>query len=252
MISAVTATAGISGTAAIAWTTDQLSNSRVDYGTAQGSLTLNVSDATLLTAHSLTLTGLTQGTTYYFRVTSANASGFASTSPVTANAPASFVENTISLWAPATTPATIDSADATAVELGMKFRSDSAGVITSVRFYKAATNTGSHIGHLWSSTGALLGTVTFTGETASGWQQANFAAPIAIVANTTYIVSYYAPVGHYSVTGLYFATAANNVPLHGLANGTDGPNGVYIYGASAFPNLSFNSDNYWVDVVYHP
>ena len=36
-------------------------------------------------------------------------------------------------------------------------------------------------------------TVTFTGETASGWQQATFATPVAITANTTYVVSYYAP-----------------------------------------------------------
>jgi len=248
VISAVTATAGISGAATIAWTTDQLSTSSVAYGTAPGSLTLNASNATLVTAHSLTLTGLTQGTTYYFTVTSANASGFASTSPVT---PASFMENAISLWAPATTPATIDSADPGAVELGMKFQSTTAGFISGVRFYKAATNTGSHLGHLWSSTGTLLGTVTFTGETASGWQQANFATPISIAANTVYIVSYYAPSGHYSVNGSYFATAATNAPLQGLANATS-PNGVYIYGASAFPNQSFNSDNYWVDVLYHP
>ena len=57
------------------------------------------------------------------------------------------------------------------VEVGMKFRSDEDGYITALRFYKQANNTGTHVGHLWSGTGQLLAAATFTGETASGWQQ---------------------------------------------------------------------------------
>jgi hypothetical protein len=131
----------------------------------------------------------------------------------------------------------VDSGDANSVELGVKFRSDVAGYITGVRFYKAAANTGTHLGHLWTSTGTLLGTVTFAGETASGWQAASFSSSVPISANTTYIVSYFAPAGHYSDTDSFFATSGvDNPPLHALANGIDGPNGVYVYGASAFPN----------------
>ena len=55
----------------------------------------------------------------------------------------------------------------------MKFRSDVAGQVTGVRFYKGSGNTGTHIGNLWSSTGTLLASATFTGESASGWQQVN-------------------------------------------------------------------------------
>ena len=51
-------------------------------------------------------------------------------------------------------------------------------------------------------------TVTFTGETASGWQQVNFAERRSpITANTTYVVSYHAPNGHYTGTDTFFATA---------------------------------------------
>ena len=39
---------------------------------------------------------------------------------------------------------------------------------------------------LWSATGTLLATATFTNETASGWQQANFSNPVPITAGTTY------------------------------------------------------------------
>ena len=156
-----------------------------------------------------------------------------------------------SVFAAGSVPATVNVADTSAVGLGMKFRSDVAGTVTGIRFYKGNLNTGTHTGSVWSATGTLLGTVTFTAETASGWQQATLASPIAITANTTYVVSYYAPKGYYSANGGFFATsAADNAPLHGLASGTDGPNGVYRYGSTGFPSLSYNNTNYWVDVAF--
>ena len=104
------------------------------------------------------------------------------------------------------------------VELGTKFRADVSGYVTGIRFYKGATNTGTHIGSLWTSTGTRLAQVTFSNETASGWQQANFATPVAITAGTTYVVSYFAPNGAYSVDLNYFASTAQvNAPLRALA-----------------------------------
>ena len=151
-----------------------------------------------------------------------------------------------------TAPTNADSGDGTAVEVGVKFRSDSGGSIIGVRFYKSAANTGTHIGHLWSDSGQLLGTATFTSETASGWQQANFSSPIPATANATYVASYLAPVGHYSADSQFFAQAGtDNPPLHALANGVDGENAVFVYGAAGgFPNSSFNSANYWADVIF--
>jgi hypothetical protein len=149
-------------------------------------------------------------------------------------------------------PAVLSVNDGNAVEVGMKFRSDTAGTVTGVRFYKGSSNTGTHTGHLWSGTGTLLASVTFTGETASGWQQASFSSPVSITADTTYVVSYFAPNGAYSASGGYFSSAADKAPLHGLASGTDGPNGVFRYGSTAFPSGSFNNTNYWVDVVFNP
>ena len=68
------------------------------------------------------------------------------------------------------------------VEVGMRFTVDAAGYITGMRFYKSSANTGTHIANLWSSTGVKLATATFTSETASGWQQVNFATPMAVEA----------------------------------------------------------------------
>jgi hypothetical protein len=158
----------------------------------------------------------------------------------------------ISIWQSTDTPAIIDSGDATAAELGVRFSADSSAYLTGIRFYKATTNTGTHVGHLWTTTGQLLGTATFPGETASGWQQGYFSSPVLLTAGTVYVASYFAPNGHYSATGNYFAgTGVNRPPLHALADGVSGADGIYTYTTSgAFPSSSFNSTNYWVDVLY--
>jgi hypothetical protein len=149
------------------------------------------------------------------------------------------------------TPAVASVSDPSAVELGVKFRSDVAGFVTGVRFYKGATNTGTHVGNLWTSNGALLATATFSGESASGWQTVSFGSPVPIIANTTYVASYHANVGQYAFTAGGLASAVNNPPLHALANGTDGANGVYLYGAnSGFPSSPSNGSNYFVDAVF--
>jgi hypothetical protein len=156
-----------------------------------------------------------------------------------------------SIFPATSTPAVPADNDGQPIEVGVKFRSSQAGFITGVRYYKGATNTGTHIGHLWSSTGTKLAEITFTGESASGWQQMLFTTPVAIVANTTYVASYFSSAGYYGYTNPYFTTATTNTPLTALANGTDGGNGVYTYAAtSAFPNNTFQSANYWVDVLY--
>ena len=157
-------------------------------------------------------------------------------------------------WTSSTTPPQADSGDGSSVELGVKFRSDFDGYITGIRFYKSTLNTGAHVGNLWTLSGTLLGSATFTNETAFGWQQVNFNTPVAITANTTYVASYFAPNGHYAASGNFFSAAAfDDPPIHLLKNGTDGPNGIFSYSSvSAFPTSSFNSANYWVDVVYLP
>src|SRR4029453_7165605 len=121
-----------------------------------------------------------------------------------------------------------------------------------VRFYKSAANTGTHVGNLWSSTGTLLGTATFSGETASGWQQVTFSPAVAIAANTVYVASYRCPNGHYSGNANYFTPqGVDNPPLHALATGVSGGNGVYAYGAtSPFPTSTYNAANYWGDVMF--
>ena len=154
------------------------------------------------------------------------------------------------LWSTDTTPAVTAATDAREVELGVRFSADTDGWISGVRFYKGTTNTGIHTGSLWTSGGTLLSTTTFSGESASGWQQASFPAPIHITAGLTYIASYHAPAGHYAADTLYFVSPTDNAPLHAPASIVGAGNGVFRYGTTAFPTSTSNSTNYWVDVAF--
>ena len=144
----------------------------------------------------------------------------------------------------------MDSGDPGAVNLGVAFSSDTSGYIVGVRFYKSAANTGTHVGSLWSATGAVLAQATFTNETASGWQQILFSNPVAVTVGTTYVASYLDPNGRYSATPGAFTSEVDSAPLHAPASGAIG-NGLYAYGAaSTFPTNTYNSTNYWVDPIF--
>ena len=158
-----------------------------------------------------------------------------------------------SLWDSTPVPAVITVADPGPVVLGLKFQSLTDGYITGIYFYKGAEKTrartlavsGPRPGLCWSS-------VTFLNETTSGWQYQALTNPVPIGSNTTYVVSYYAPVGEYSADAGYFTSSGvTNYPLVALSNTDAGGNGVFGYGGSGvFPTSSFNAANYWVDVEY--
>jgi transcriptional regulator CtsR/regulation of enolase protein 1 (concanavalin A-like superfamily) len=191
-------------------------------------------------------TGLTPGTTYFYRVRATNTGG---DSAYSSEASATALTT---IWPPDATPAIIDQLDGVpSTEIGVRFNSDRAGWIKAIRFYKCATNTGTHVGHLWTNTGTLLATVTFTNETASGWQQADLPTPVAITAGTPYVASYYSQSQHFSQDLSYFAGHGHDqAPLHALADGVAGPNGIFRDNESAFPMEGNGAANYWIDVVF--
>jgi Domain of unknown function (DUF4082)/Bacterial Ig domain/Fibronectin type III domain len=165
-----------------------------------------------------------------------------------------------SIFGNGTTPLNADGGDPLSAELGVKFTTSVPGVVTGIRFFKSAANTGTHIGNLWTAGGQLLGSATFTNETSSGWQQVTFSNPVAITPDTTYIASYFDPSGHYSSDVGYFYSpppvgghALDAPPLHAVPADPTTNNGVYVYtSSSTFPSTTYQGTNYYVDVSFTP
>ena len=221
----------------------------VSYNPSTNTATLTPSSAL---ANGVTYTATVKGGTTEPRVKDLAGNALAANLSWSFTTASSGACNGNTIWPGTAVPAVAADPDTAAVELGVKFRSDVNGTACGVRFYKGSTNTGTHVGKLWSSGGTLLAQATFTGETASGWQQVTFSSPVAITANTVYVASYHAPNGRYAVNEGYFTTGVDTPPLHALQDGVSGGNGVYLYGAGGFPTNTFGSSNYWVDVVFIP
>jgi hypothetical protein len=145
---------------------------------------------------------------------------------------------------PGALPTVVTDPDTVPVELGMKFSSSVNGTIDEIRFYKAPQNTGVHTGSLWTSSGELLARATFSNETATGWQTAKLPTPVPITAGSTYVASYFAPLGRYSTDIHGFDTRVTRGQITVPAGA-----GVYSYGGG-FPEHNYLNSNYYVDVLF--
>jgi methionine-rich copper-binding protein CopC len=218
--------------------------------TVSGSTSFNSSDTVATFTPGISLGA---ETTYTVTVSGAqNSFGTPMSSPYSWSFTTAGAQCPCTIWPDSAQPSVTSVNDTSSLNLGVKFTTDVNGWIAGIRFYKGAGNSGTHVGSLWSSAGTLLGQVTFTNESASGWQQAYFSSPVAVTSGTTYIASYYAPNGGYSYDPAAFASAGvDNPPLHALPSSSSGGNGVYLYSSSpSFPTNSYNATNYWVDPVF--
>ncbi len=82
IISSVNATSTSSTAALITWTTDEASDSQVEYGTTLSLGSLSTLGSSLVTSHSVTLSSLIASTTYYYRVLSLDAYANEATSSI--------------------------------------------------------------------------------------------------------------------------------------------------------------------------
>ena len=119
------------------------------------------------------------------------------------------------------TPALTNATDGVSYELGMKFRLARPGVITALRYWKSPSDFGTHVGNLWAADGTLLATVTFAGETASGWQQQALAAPVRVQADKTYVISVNI-VSNYPFTSQGLMSSVVNGDIASVADGSNG------------------------------
>jgi hypothetical protein len=152
-----------------------------------------------------------------------------------------------------TVPFTTGFEDNNPYELGVKFKSSTSGFIKGIRFYRDPLSFGPFTATLWTSTGTALATGAFN-VSGSGWQEMQFASPVAITAGVTYVASYYSPNGRYAFDDARFATTPVTSTYGNLtapaSGGPDGSNGVFKTGASGFPDQSVDDANYYVDVIF--
>jgi Domain of unknown function (DUF4082) len=142
-------------------------------------------------------------------------------------------------------PVNQNASDGVSYELGMKFQSAKAGQITAIRYWKAASESGTHIGKIWSTTGNTLATVTFTNETASGWQQQALSTPLNIQANIIYIVSVNI-ISYFPITLDELTSSVVNGDLSSVADGNNA-----VFGSpNTLPTNSFRNSNYYRDIVF--
>nr|WP_246723443.1 DUF4082 domain-containing protein [Rhizobium brockwellii] len=204
------------------------------------------------TTRTFSGTPTTSGT-YGVKVTATDLGGLAANENFNITATAAPV--TYSLFNASSTPTQTNLNDGQQLEVGVKFQSNVVGDVTGIKFYRSANDNGQNVVDLWTTTGTKLATATFTNTTASGWQTVNFTTPVTIAANTNYIASYHT-TGAYVATDGFFANAVTNGPLTAQSSAVAGGNGVYGYGGSAtaglFPTNSFDSANYYADVVFRP
>jgi hypothetical protein len=129
-------------------------------------------------------------------------------------------------------------------EVGTRFTVDVDSKVSAFRFWKAAGESGTHTARLWTTSGSLLASATFSNETSSGWQTVHGGTEIAA---GTYVVSVNVNVQMVK-TAMYFDTAGAishddiyaDTSYHGQPAGsfpTTGSSGIYFVDVNFRPFL---------------
>jgi hypothetical protein len=166
-------------------------------------------------------------------------------------------QTTVTLFGTATPQTPVDP-DTNSVTLGVQFYSTQAGTINGVRFYRGAkSSSGYQVGIFDGTSGARLAYKAVTTDpcaTMPCWEEIDFASPLSISANKTYVSTYWVKGGHYAGDNQGLANKVTSGPLTAPGSSSiAGGNGVYIYGTKLLrPNSTYQASNYYVDVAFTP
>ncbi len=157
---------------------------------------------------------------------------------------------------------TASGEDPAGVNLGVEFSVSTTCWITSVLWWQATTGTDVNTDprtialYRLGSTPILVASHSGHVPSGTGWQTASFAAALKLTAGTRYKAVVFHPSGGYTSTGDYYGSGAGqngltNGPLTFHANSdTAAGQNTYVYGSAlAFPGSTYQSANYWLDVI---
>lgn len=130
------------------------------------------------------------------------------------------------------------------VEVGLRFTTTQPGTVVAIRFLRAHDDTATHPVRLWSGAGEQLAAVDSGSGSAGAWQEVRLPTPVP-VATGDYVVSY--QTTRYRVSVDFFRSPSRSGPLTATTDA-----GVFTYGSGGFPETTWQSSNYWVDVVFRP
>jgi hypothetical protein len=90
------------------------------------------------------------------------------------------------------------------------------------------------------------------------WNNVTFSSPVAVDTTHAYVVGLRTSQGRYAATGGFFTSALVNSPITGVQDGSAFPaggfaklvNGRFTSGLVNYPNSTFGSNGYFVDVLF--
>lgn len=130
------------------------------------------------------------------------------------------------------------------IELGITFSPASSGVLSGVRFYQNAVNSGVTSASVWSANGTRLATVAVSPWAPVGWR--TIPVDVDLQAGRTYTVSVFDSNSRFPVTTKVHDRAAT---VNGISTAKDA--GAYRYAAaSAFPSERADGYSFMIDVAF--
>jgi hypothetical protein len=234
VISGVSVSSITSSSATVSWTTDEASDSQVEYGTTTSYGASSALNSSMVTSHSQSLTGLGAGMQYHYRVKSKDTAGNLATSQ-------DFTFTTAASPSGDTTPPAVSITSPTSgahVKGKIKIvatASDNVGV-TSVQFQVDGNNLGSPdtlspYTIVWNTSGVAQGYHTLTAIARDKAGNATTSAPVTVIIGTVTAdatpptVSISSPLGGtVSATVTVSANAGDNVGVAGVQFKLDGVN----------------------------
>jgi len=188
---------------------------------------------------------LAAGTAYTAQITTGATA--ADGSPLASTVSWEFSTPAVQLFADTLTPTNPANAATTVRATGVRITVTEPSEVRAIRFWKSPGETGTHVGRVWNRFGLQVASVTFTNETASGWQTMQLSSPLSLSEDQDYTISVNRNNFYPSTSG-----GLNSQVIAGPVRTVVGGNGVYGSSSTGRPTSSSGNTNFFVDLIVAP